>query len=404
MDDYFANEFIADGSLYVPEDDLFSQQYGSDDGARLIAPSIIIFEPSELSGKGKEPYKDGFDAAMDGAYPLEKPVLDLKRRYVYSVDMVRLNFTFDNAKKLCEAVDTQMILNTMSTSTSNRIGTYRFMWWFDRADGKNGGYKTIDGETGEVISDGGKEGVVLKIGYGVVEKGGKANNKGFVEFNPNKCEKNGRRFVEWLYELGCDFALARWDLAVDVPIERSRLRVTRDRRNYEYWVSSKGGVTEYLGQRSNSGRVKVYDKAGEQGIETDLSRIELTCDARWSYLEVMERLPKLPTYAPEGHRGPLKMLSAVFYDVLASEYAKSCEDMFPEKYLQLLPKATRARYRRKWREGGKAVEYDDKCVIACLSRARSFVPVDTSSEVMEKRKFNKRQDEAWESTRKDLKL
>ena len=37
-------------------------------------------------------------------------------------------------------------------------------------------------------------------------------------------------------------------------------------------------MTEYLGVRSSHGQVKLYNKALERGLESDLTRLEITVD------------------------------------------------------------------------------------------------------------------------------
>ena len=241
-------------------EDIIQPEFENYDGARLIAPSIPCGKLPIYSLGLETDLKSGFKAAIDGAYKLEKPVLDLKNQVIYSIDMVRFDFWHENQQKLIDAIDKTSIFATQDSFTSNRIGTYRFMWTFKFANGEHGGYR-IETNDGEVIEDGNEE-VVLKCGYGVITKGGNNNHKGFVEFNPNKCEKNGVKFLAMLESIGCIFEMNRYDLAIDYPIARNAVRVLRDRRKYEYVISSKGGATEYLGSRNSPGRVKVYDKAG----------------------------------------------------------------------------------------------------------------------------------------------
>lgn len=345
------------------------------DGARLIAPSRTCGVTFELSGEGEKEYKDGFDAALDGAYPLENPFLDLENRTVYSVDMVRLDFWHDQQQILIDAIDKNMVFATCDSFTSNRIGTYRFMWTFSYADGEDGGY-SIERDGKEIVD--GDKSVVLKCGYGVIQKGGKQNAKGFVEFNPNKCERNARRFIELLYGIGCIFVLNRYDLAIDVPIGRPFVRVLRDRRKYEYVLSSKGGATEYLGQRNSPGRVKVYDKAGEQGLETSLTRIELTCAADWDIAKIHEHLPVCNDYSRYAGKGVLLAICTIIADMLidvGEDGKPSIRSLLvvPEKYWALLPRTTRYKVKRSLKNTQTNVEYDDECMLMCLERARRFV-------------------------------
>ena len=73
------------------------------------------------------------------------------------------------------------------------------------------------------------------------------------------------------------YEVARWDLAVDVPFDRSNLHLKKDRRKYELHEHSYNDRTEYLGVRNSVGRVKVYNKTVESKLDYLLSRIEVTC-------------------------------------------------------------------------------------------------------------------------------
>lgn len=347
------------------------------DGAGLIAPSIPCGGiPNYSLGIEDGQIKPGFRAVIEGAYPLKEPVIDLKFQAAYSLDMVRLEFFNDSQQKLVDAIDKNQVLLSMDSFTSNRIGSYRFMWAFRYANGKDGGYKIVR-EDDEIVD--GDEDCVLKCGYGVIGKGGKQNNKGFVEFNPNKCEENGRKFLRMLYDVGCIFVLKRFDLAIDYPIMRNAVRVLRDRRKYEFVLSSKGGITEYLGSRNAPGRVKVYDKAGEQGMDCDLTRIELTCCQSWGIGKIVDHLPICNDYSMVSGDGAFLALCTMVGDILTGideetgkPVVKSLE-VVPEKYFQMLPRNTRWKLKKVLKESKKMIEYDDRCIMKIVERANSFV-------------------------------
>ena len=362
-------------SAYSVEDGIIQQLQLNTDGARLIAPSMFPASKTDLSSSDSAGRITGFEAAINGAYPLAVPVLDLKSRVVYSVDMVRLEFFHDNQQKLIDCIDKNPIFATMDTFTSNRIGSYRFLWAFDYSDGKKGGF-CIERDGKEVVD--GTKGTVLKAGYGVVGKGGKANNKGFVEFNPNKCEVNGRRFLEHLFANGCIFVLKRYDIAIDYSIPRSHVRVMRDRRTYEFVLSSKGGATEYLGTRNAPGRVKVYDKAGEQGLETDLTRVELTCSGTWTLKDIKEHLPICNDFKKVNNNSYLLTIANIISDLLmdvdedGNRTIRALECV-PERYWALMPQATRYKVKKMLKDSEKIINYNDVCIMKCVERANSFV-------------------------------
>lgn len=339
-------------------------------GARLIAPTITK-EGKIDSGSN---LKKGFKAAIEGGYPLENPILDIAEQVVYSVDMVRLEFYHENQQKVIDTLDIQMVLCTSDSFTSNRIGTYRFMWTFDLANGEDGGY-CIE-KDGELITDGGEQGVKIKVGYGVVGKSGNSN-KGFIEFNPNKCERNAKKLIRLLQYIGCLFNLKRYDLAIDYSIPRNKVRLFRDRRKYEFICSNKGGITEYLGARNAPGRVKVYDKAGEQELDCDLTRVELTCDANWTIKEIKEHLPICSDYSAVKVRGVMLALVTIISDLLAGtdeelKPAFKDFDLIPERYWQILPKNTRYRLKKVLRNSKRLIDYNEEAIKLCVERAKSF--------------------------------
>lgn len=102
-------------------------------------------------------------------------------------------------------------------------------------------------------------------------------DKGFLEFNPNKCR--GQEGFERVYARLLDFIysseVARFDLAIDIPVPKYLCKLKKDGRNYQY-VVTQNGETEYLGRRNEVGFVKLYDKTKESKLGYDLTRLEIT--------------------------------------------------------------------------------------------------------------------------------
>lgn len=74
----------------------------------------------------------------------------------------------------------------------------------------------------------------------------------------------------------------RFDLAIDIPVDRDRCHLIKDKRTYQEYRNSNTDLTQYLGHRSSGGFVKLYNKAKELGLgEYGLTRFELTID--WEY-------------------------------------------------------------------------------------------------------------------------
>ena len=118
--------------------------------------------------------------------------------------------------------------------------------------------------------------VSMTVGIGWIGPTGKRSPyTGFVEFNPNKVGQfamdNLRAFLS---HYKARLHLERWDYAVDVPEDRSRVLMAKDGRNYESYIGR--SVTTYLGKRNQVGRVKVYDKTAESALDVPLTRIEVT--------------------------------------------------------------------------------------------------------------------------------
>lgn len=102
-----------------------------------------------------------------------------------------------------------------------------------------------------------------------------------MEFNPNKvaAHKVFLELLKWFntHSLQMNSIIKRFDLAIDIPVERFSVRLLKDRRVY---TERRHGQewTEYLGKASTVGRVKLYNKTVEAGLDYPLTRLELTLD------------------------------------------------------------------------------------------------------------------------------
>lgn len=154
--------------------------------------------------------------------------------------------------------------------------------------------------------------------------------KGFLDFNPNKlfgqievgdgfvrvnnspfndCETFSgvrerladvfRAVFKRLSDDCIHVSLKRWDLAVDVPVIRSEVCLSKDRRAYKQFYNSREDFTEYLGSSDSPGRVKVYNKMLEAELDYDLTRVELTlgsldfneCLLYWPEVYLINHIP-----------------------------------------------------------------------------------------------------------------
>lgn len=156
----------------------------------------------------------------------------------------------------------------------------------------------------------------------------KTTNDCFIEFNPNKCinETNTgltQPFLDYIKQHGSHIELVRYDLAIDIPIEREFVSLDKDMRKYtKLWVTdieanysqivsdmekkqiyykidvkskSLSNSTEYLGQRNKSGFVKLYNKQIESDLDKPTTRLEITLDSI-SYDKFIQVLPNISIY------------------------------------------------------------------------------------------------------------
>lgn len=119
------------------------------------------------------------------------------------------------------------------------------------------------------------------LGQGLVGKG-ILEDRYRLDFNPNKVgdDPNFRLLREFLVRNSRNnlCRISRFDLAVDIPVDRSKCFLVKDHRLY---IERKHGVefTQYLGSKSSSvGRVKLYNKQAEAKLNYPLTRLELTLD------------------------------------------------------------------------------------------------------------------------------
>lgn len=134
--------------------------------------------------------------------------------------------------------------------------------------------------------------------------------KGFIEHNPNKVIGNPQYVVDYNNLITCvnKPIVKRWDMAIDIPYPRKNVITVKDNRHYELHQASADDYTEYLGARNTPGRIKVYNKQAEQGLDYPLTRIELTCDGSWDAPAIMDHLPEI--YITQGtHNADIDDLS-----------------------------------------------------------------------------------------------
>lgn len=111
-----------------------------------------------------------------------------------------------------------------------------------------------------------------------------------LEFNPNKVGPNPSFIaVHELLVCNCRKSatrIARFDLAIDIPVDRAKCFLVKDRRLY---IERRHGIeyTQYLGAKSSAvGRVKLYNKSAEAKLDYCLTRLELTLNPAMPYEDI----------------------------------------------------------------------------------------------------------------------
>jgi len=103
-----------------------------------------------------------------------------------------------------------------------------------------------------------------------------------LDFNPNKVAQHTvfQQLLKYLIQNTRPMhrKIKRFDLAVDIPIDRFSVFLVKDARAY---IERRHGKewTQYLGAKSSTvGRVKLYNKEVEAKLDYPLTRLELTLD------------------------------------------------------------------------------------------------------------------------------
>lgn len=237
--------------------------------------------------------------------------------WVASIDMLRIAVKFADDVWAYGHGDTLIVSDaTRLLPMDTRVGHYRYMWVYPCGDS------------------------TVTFGLGQNTKGGAVDMRaGVIETNPNKTagdERLGKMFSKLSAHVS-SAVVKRYDLALDVPIPRSRCRVTKDRRIYQSWISN--GITETLGVRNSVGHVRVYDKAAESGLLGVLTRIELTCSGDWSVDEILGKWPQVHAWTDgDATRDWVRVVG-----MLLSEKAERGEDI--ETYLAQLGRRSRSKVR-----------------------------------------------------------
>lgn len=185
--------------------------------------------------------------------------------------------------------------------------------------------------------------------------------KGMIEYNPNKCMQDDlfNEFWSRLYEKLLTVSLVRYDVAIDIPLPRSQCRLIKEGKKMYQLIEKDDGITEYLGQRSHSGFVKLYDKTIESNLDYAMTRLEITLDAKTSLMDVFPKVHIYDTQSQLIFNDELSENDKVLISLL-----RACDDkMFYLKNLN---------YRKRKKIEPYLADRVLQCDVKCCQYVKSF--------------------------------
>ena len=196
--------------------------------------------------------------------------------------------------------------------------------------------------------------------------------KGFVEFNPNKCMDSIQIHSDLSFLLSrcVGYSVSRWDLAIDIPYDRERVHMTKDKRKYELSQTSYSNRTEYLGQRNAPGRVKVYNKTVESELDYSLTRVEITMGKLNDYVgDFGKFVPDIwidnPQHELVDYTG-LSETQIVLCDLLR-------DSPNPEYYMTRIPYRIRKKIEPYVVGSGARLKFNVKCVTQIVTQLEDYL-------------------------------
>lgn len=197
-----------------------------------------------------------------------------KDNQIYSCDMVRIAFCTNqgNADDIMQFINFECACRTdvFIYPTNTQFGKFKQLVKFVYDDNSS-----------------------MTCGFGF--NGAKREDmfRGFVELNPNKLCSFSQFWTDYNFfrnHFGY-YEVPRVDIAVDLlGVKREDVFVRKDNRKYELKLYSAENKTEYLGVRNSVGRVKIYNKTKESGLDEIVTRIEITTEPNGSAF--MKHIPQ----------------------------------------------------------------------------------------------------------------
>ena len=214
-----------------------------------------------------------------------------------SVDNVRMKFVYaksaydftaneriDTIEALCEELTSiplymEGVLDPTHSCSKFRVGNYAHTITYKLADGKS--FAVLIGR------------------YDYKESKNQIAAEAVIDFNPNKVPARAwKRIIGILAARAISSHVVRFDLALDLPIQRSTLQlVQRPGSQYHLLSDEEYTKTEYTGQRSHHAAAKLYDKGAELQLPTPCTRLEITIE-RSRFKTLQQLMPDIISLAP----------------------------------------------------------------------------------------------------------
>ncbi len=195
-----------------------------------------------------------------------------------------------------------------------------------------------------------------------------------IEFNPNKCLLHGLLdLILSTFFNTLSVEVVSVDVAMDIPVNINRLIIDKYRKQtYKLFDNGGDDKTHYLGK--GDGRIKIYNKAREMGVEGDLTRYEISKDIRLPIGTVIKDCYKfegelVPVSCLEGENIEIedKTLSALFWAVVEGYPVSELSRVYKDKIRKLMKDYTELEFDKKkishtirqWFQGYKEIYIKD---------------------------------------------
>ena len=268
----------------------------------------------------------------------------------YSIDMVRLKTRIHNSIMNDFVVKNLDLEPNVKYWNDFKFAGYRHNWWIEQDPLR----KEFEDENGDMKLSTIGQPYSYWVGYHHnSEKPTDVHNL-VIEFNPNKCLPHGLLdLILSTFFNTLSTEIVSVDVAMDFPININRLIIDKYRkRTYKLFDNGGDDKTHYLGK--GDGRIKIYNKAKESGLDGDLTRYEISKEIRLPIASVIDE-----GYEFEGELVPVswlegksievedKTLSALIWAVVEGYPVSELSRVYKDKIRKLMREYTELEFDKK---------------------------------------------------------